>query len=159
MDNKIYITVTLYHKIIYTLSILLMVGTFIYLLIAWNQLPDKIPGHFNSAGEIDRWGSKYELFITPVISVFIFLGITLLEKHPEGWNTGVNVTKNNKDRVYKEIKNMIVTLKFLVILTFTFITVYSSLAIPLPASFLPAAMILIFGSMIYFLVRLVKGSK
>lgn len=29
-------------------------------------LPDKIPAHYNFAGEIDRWGSKYESFIYPI---------------------------------------------------------------------------------------------
>lgn len=37
-------------------------------------LPDKIPAHYNFAGEIDRWGSKYESFIYPIciIAITIF---------------------------------------------------------------------------------------
>lgn len=37
-------------------------------------LPDKIPAHYNFAGEIDRWGSKYESFIYPIciIAMAIF---------------------------------------------------------------------------------------
>ena len=37
-------------------------------------LPDKIPAHYNFAGEIDRWGSKYESFIYPIciIAIAIF---------------------------------------------------------------------------------------
>lgn len=37
-------------------------------------LPDKIPAHYNFAGEIDRWGSKYESFIYPIciIALAIF---------------------------------------------------------------------------------------
>lgn len=159
MENKIHIKTTYYHRIIFVLSILVMAGTFLYLLYAWNGLPDKVPGHFNGAGEIDRWGSKYELIVTPIISIFLFLGITLMEKYPEAWNTGVKVTEENKERVYLEIKNMIVTLKFLVILTFTFITVYSSLSRPLPSWFLPVDLILIFGSMVYFFIRLVLKGK
>ncbi len=82
-----------------------------------------------------------------------------MEKYPEAWNTGVKVTEENKERVYLEIKNMIVTLKFLVILTFTFITVYSSLSRPLPSWFFPVDLILIFGSMVYFFIRLVLKGK
>ncbi len=37
-------------------------------------LPDKIPAHYNFAGEIDRWGSKYESFLYPIciIALAIF---------------------------------------------------------------------------------------
>lgn len=30
-------------------------------------MPSSIPVHYNMAGEIDRWGSKYESLILPVI--------------------------------------------------------------------------------------------
>lgn len=33
------------------------------------SLPDKIPAHYNYLGEIDRWGSKYETLILPVLIV------------------------------------------------------------------------------------------
>lgn len=32
-------------------------------------LPDKIPAHYNFAGEIDRWGSKYEIFMYPIVVI------------------------------------------------------------------------------------------
>lgn len=32
-------------------------------------LPDKIPAHYNFAGEIDRWGSKYESFMYPIVVI------------------------------------------------------------------------------------------
>ena len=32
-------------------------------------LPDKIPAHYNFAGEIDRWGSKYESFLYPIVVI------------------------------------------------------------------------------------------
>ena len=34
-------------------------------------MPDTVPAHYNFAGEIDRWGSKYENFIFPAITVLI----------------------------------------------------------------------------------------
>lgn len=35
-------------------------------LIVLQFLPDKVPMHYDMAGNIDRWGSKYEQFIFPV---------------------------------------------------------------------------------------------
>ena len=41
---------------------------------AMRFLPDTVPLHYNAAGEIDRWGSKFEHFLFPVlILVFVLL--------------------------------------------------------------------------------------
>ncbi|MDD3723407.1 MAG: SdpI family protein [Lutibacter sp.] len=40
---------------------------FIYLAYIWNQLPEKIPMHWNNKGEIDRYGDKIELIIIPIL--------------------------------------------------------------------------------------------
>ena len=43
------------------LSLVLMIGVSLYIFIRWSSIPDKIPMHYNFAGEIDRWGGKGEL--------------------------------------------------------------------------------------------------
>ena len=40
---------------------------FIYLAYIWNQLPAKVPMHWNIKGEIDRYGEKMELIIIPIL--------------------------------------------------------------------------------------------
>lgn len=41
--------------------------------IALQFMPDSVPMHYNLAGEIDRWGSKYENLVFPIIIIAIFL--------------------------------------------------------------------------------------
>ncbi len=43
-------------------------------------MPDTVPMHYNMAGEIDRWGSKYENFIFPgiIIAMTLFWQIFVL---------------------------------------------------------------------------------
>lgn len=59
---------------------------FIYLSFIWNNLPDKIPMHWNGAGEIDDWGKKIEiifpLLLISGIGYFTFLIIPSLD--PKG---------------------------------------------------------------------------
>lgn len=59
---------------------------FIYLAFIWNNLPDKIPMHWNGAGEIDDWGKKIEiifpLLLISGIGYFTFLIIPSLD--PKG---------------------------------------------------------------------------
>lgn len=56
-------------KILYTISILLTVLSLILPLAALLFLPDSIPAHYNAAGVVDRWGSKYEILIFPAFII------------------------------------------------------------------------------------------
>lgn len=50
--------------------------TFLPLVIsifAFSLLPEQIPVHFNLAGEVDRWGSRLEIFILPILVAVIGL--------------------------------------------------------------------------------------
>lgn len=53
-------------------------------LLVIDFLPDMVPMHYNAQGEIDRWGSKYEQLILPVVTiamtVFMQLIIVYYEK-------------------------------------------------------------------------------
>ena len=46
-----------------------VVGTAVLIVF----MPDTVPAHYNFAGEIDRWGSKYENFAFPAIAVLLSL--------------------------------------------------------------------------------------
>ena len=37
--------------------------------VAVGFLPDRIPAHYGFGGQADRWGSKYESFLFPAITV------------------------------------------------------------------------------------------
>ncbi len=46
--------------------------------LIWLQfLPDRVPLHYNFAGEIDRWGSKWELLLLPGITLLFAAGFSL----------------------------------------------------------------------------------
>lgn len=146
-----------YDIIVNVICLGLLVGIIIYLGFSWNNIPQKIPVHYNGAGVIDRWGNKGELLIVPIISWIMYLGITALEKSPQIWNTGVQLTEQNKERVYRILKNFIGTEKVLMVAIFTFITINSSLSKSLPTWFLPVFLIIMFGSVILFIFKLVRA--
>lgn len=53
----------------YKLTIALILLGFVMAGIFLSIAPDQIPVHFNLRGEVDRWGSKYEFLIMPVINL------------------------------------------------------------------------------------------
>ena len=135
----------------------LLIGVSIYLYLNWNTIPDKIPGHYNAMGKIDRMGSKGELLILPIIGWLIYLFLTVIEKFPQIWNTGVTVTEENKERVYRITKNLLNTVKLIMVAVFVYLTINSSQAISLTVWFLPVFLILLFGLMIFFIIKLVRA--
>jgi uncharacterized membrane protein len=65
---------------------------FIYLAFIWNNLPDRIPMHWNGSGEIDRYGDKKELvlmlFLLTGITYFVFLVIPKIDPKQKLQNMG-----------------------------------------------------------------------
>lgn len=156
MNEKIEVPCTRYHRIMNLLSILLLAGIFVWLIVMWRRIPDQIPMHYNGAGRIDGWGGKYTILFCPVVAVFMYLGIGLFERYPELWNTGVKVTKKNQAQIYSIIKNMIVTLKFVMVFIFTYMTYNSTLVRPLPGWFTPGSILLAFGPMVFFIIQIYR---
>jgi uncharacterized membrane protein len=132
----------------------LLIGVLIYLLQNWNSIPDMIPGHYNAMGEIDRMGSKLDLLVLFIIGWLMYLGMTMIEKFPQVWNTGVTVTEENKERVYRVLKNMLSTMKLIIVAVFMYLIINSSKATSLTIWFYPVLLISMFGSMLFFILKL-----
>ena len=135
----------------------MLVGITIYLIIMWGSIPDQIPGHFNASGEVTRWDSKSTLVVMPVIAFVMFVGMTILERFPRIWNTGVRVTQENMHRIYRVLKSMLNTMKLVVTALLITISLIQSLTQTLPIWFLPVFLVLIFGTIIFYIVRLVMA--
>lgn len=56
-------------KLMWAISILSLVVTAVVL----QGMPDAVPMHYDLAGTVDRWGSKYENFLFPVIILLLSL--------------------------------------------------------------------------------------
>ena len=144
-------------KLMNRLSLLVLLGTALFLALYWRHIPQEVPMHFNAAGEIDRWGDRSTLLVLPVISWLLYGLMTVVEQFPGAWNTGVKVTEENRERVYALLGHMLSTLKFLIMVMFAWITLWCALAKPLPVWFLPVVLGAVFGDMIYWLVRVFRA--
>ena len=139
-----------------TLSLVLVIGTVVYLIVMWRSIPDTIPAHYNAAGEVNRWGDKSELIFLPIIGGMLYFLITLVQQYPQAWNTGVAVTEQNRERVYRILGNLIGTTKLMMLLVFSSLTVLSSLGLALPIWYMAVFLVLLFGAISFYLVQLSK---
>lgn len=141
------------------LSILILIGTYVYLLIRWKELPELVPGHYNAAGEIDRWGSKTELMALPILSTFLYALVTVVTHFPNIWNVPVGLTDANRDKVYGCIKDMILIMKAETMAIFFYLS-YNGIEVkPLHPFFTVISITGILGTLGFFLIRLAVISK
>ena len=74
-------------KLFYLLMFLPLIAS----LIALQFLPDVIPAHYNIDNVVDRWGSKYEILILPVVTISfglfsLAMGKVAQKQEPQGNN-------------------------------------------------------------------------
>lgn len=70
----------------------------------YSDLPERIPTHFNAAGEADRFGSKYTIFFIPVLSLVLVAGIIFLMRFPHKFNYLNKITPENAESEYRRMR-------------------------------------------------------
>ncbi|MFC4387791.1 DUF1648 domain-containing protein [Gracilibacillus marinus] len=137
------------------------IGAIIFLIYHWNALPAEVPAHYNAAGEVDRWGSKFELLLLPIIGVFLTLLMQWLERVPHIHNYPERLNHENAEAFYFISKKLVNQLKNICLILFSVILIESvSIALEkgngLGIWFLPLA---IGVPLIPIIIALIKQSK
>lgn len=142
------------------LSLLALLLPTVYLFMVWADLPTKVPIHFNAAGVPDGWGSKGTSIILPMIGLILYGGLTLLRKVPHHFNYPVTLTEENAEQKYRLSIQMLSWMKFEISFLFGFI-LWNLVRTAQGHSeglgwLMPAALAVIFGTIIYYTVRLTR---
>ena len=99
-------------------AITLFVGSVLYTVFQWSALPDQVPAHFNLAGEVDNYGSKWMVVLLPLISVGMFALLEFLERHPEWHNYPPRLNEDNAIRFYTASRTLLNRIKNLSVILF-----------------------------------------
>ena len=97
------------------------IGSVILLISVWSSLPDKVPGHYNITGEITRWGHKGEMLILPIVSLFMLLLLTVLEKNPHIHNYPSRLNEQNAPQFYTLSRRLLNLVKNVCLVLFSII--------------------------------------
>lgn len=139
-----------------------LIGMWGVVLLSWPELPDTIPVHFNAAGEPDGWGSKITLFFLPAIGTFLFAVLTVLSRFPHVYNYPCSITPENARTQYSLARTMIVGLKAELVGLFLYLEwtiVNSGIGNGEGPGlwFLPVFLLVLFGTISYYLVKALKA--
>ncbi|OMF37867.1 hypothetical protein BK133_04475 [Paenibacillus sp. FSL H8-0548] len=138
-----------------------MAFSFVYLIVNWSTLPETIAIHFNVRGEADGWGSKAFLFFPLMISLVLYIGLTLLRKIPHHFNYMTTITEQNAPYQYKISLELLSWIKLELVVIFGFLqwaiiqdakgetSIFS-------ISQLPIAFVILLGTIVFYVIKLKK---
>ena len=118
---KIHIPKTTSEKVWDMIGFITFFGSIILVIFVWGKLPDEIPAHFNFKGEVDRWGSKWEIIILPIIGFLTVLFMQFFEKHPEWHNYPKRFNESNARDFYLVSRRLLNQLKNVCLIIFCLI--------------------------------------
>lgn len=134
------------------LALAILIGTALYLAVTWRGIPDSVPMHYNTAGEIDRYGSKISLIALAAVPWGFFLLLTAVEFIPPSMmNTGFAVTGEAKARVRAITVHLLGSVKLILAAVFSYFIITSAAGIPIFGWFVPAFLVFIFVFVIFSL--------
>lgn len=93
----------------------------VYTVRVWPDLPDCVPSHFGISGPPDGWGSRAGLLVLPTIATLLFVVLTFLERVPHLYNYPLDVTTANAPMVYTLGRQLVLSVKLILVVTFGFI--------------------------------------
>jgi len=158
---RIKLQLNLTDKVLEIIGWISVFGIWALSLTNYSILPEIIPIHFNGAGKADGFGNKTQIFVLPIISTLLFIGLTTLNKHPHMFNYPSQITKENAVHQYTNATRMIRVLKLVIVVLFGLIVfrkiqIVNGHADGLGTWFLPLTMGMIFIPMLYFLIKSLK---
>lgn len=154
------IELTLTDKLIEIFGWLILISLWKMTLLRFSNFPDTIPIPYNFAGQPDNSGNKATIFILPILSTLLFVGMTILNKFPHIFNYPKKITHQNAETQYTIVTRLIRYLKFIIVFSFSIFFVTSQTANDkisgLEIWFLSLFVGLIYIPMIYAIVKLFK---
>jgi uncharacterized membrane protein len=128
------------------------------------RLPDRIPTHFDVAGNPNGWGSPAMLLLLPVVAVAIYLVMTVVSRFPSSFNCPVRVTEENRVRLQQQTLDMLAWLKAELACLFAWMQ-WSIIQLiqnghgRLSPVLMPGFLIVIFGTIGWYFVAMVRTAR
>lgn len=128
------------------------------------RLPERIPTHFDAAGNANGWGSPATLLLLPIVAVGIYLLISVVSMFPASFNYPVRVTAENWARLQEVTLDMVTWLKAELACLFAGIQWAILHAVQsgdgrLPVLLVPGFLVIIFGTALWHIFALFRMAR
>ena len=103
-------------------ALVVLFATWGFTIYHFNKLPDIIATHFDFNGNPDGFGSKYTIWLLPIILTLVYMLIYVLNRYPHKFNYLTKITEQNAYKQYTLASRMMRILLFNITILFAFIT-------------------------------------
>lgn len=131
------------------LCLALLLGTVVFLIVFWKNIPDSVPNHFDGAGQIDGYAGKKTLILMPVMMAVLYVVLSLVKT--------MRFRSLGKEVRVPAPPLLFPAMKLAVLAGFAYMTVCSALGRPLGAWYLPVFLALILGPMVVHAIIVLPG--
>ncbi len=135
-----------------TLSLIGLIAIWILTTYIYQQLPDRVPTHYDFSGHIDRYGGPGFIWLFPILSSALYALLTFINRHPEWFNVPVKLTPDNKSVQLALATQLIRWLKCVLILFFNYFVVETAYNATHVGTFAGGLDVLVFVALIFCLI-------
>lgn len=149
------------NRIIDILGVILTLFLVVIIFMHWKDAPDIIPIHYNIRGEIDGYGSRNIILYILPIALIIYMVMSILGRYPQIYNYAVKITPKNKQNQYNMASTFMRVINIEVMLIFVSMQMKLDTASTSNSNlfmlFLPIELIIIFGSIAFYIYKSIKN--
>ncbi|MGM9968162.1 MAG: DUF1648 domain-containing protein [Rummeliibacillus sp.] len=150
----------IYFNIVAILSFIIALS---FILINWSTLPNKVPSHYNLAGEPDKWSDRWFVFVPLMIGIFLWFSLQIVETRPHLHNYS-GLTEKNREVLFKNSMLLMNFIKNEMLIYFSFSAINDIYVAKGKESIVGPWDLLIFsvmiiGTIVIFVVRSVRLKK
>jgi uncharacterized membrane protein len=103
-------------------ALIVLIATWGFIIYHFNKLPDIIATHFDLNGNPNGFGSKFTIWLLPIIITLVYILIYVLNRYPHKFNYLTKITEQNAYKQYKLASRMMRILLFNITILFAYIT-------------------------------------
>lgn len=149
-----------------------VIGWCALILMAWitlralngpGRLPDRIPTHFDIAGNPNGWGSSSMLLLLPAIGLGVFVAMTVVARFPAAFNFPMQVTAESRARAEELTIDLITWIKaelacHFAVLQWWIIQAARNGRGELPPLLMPGFLVIVFATIGWYLIAIFRIS-
>lgn len=140
-------------------SAALLLAIFLFVAaVGWRELPTRVPIHFGFDGTADAWGSRSSSLWLPLITVLLYVLLTVVSRFPYAFNYPMPTTPENAETQYRLAIRLLLVLKNMLVVVFLAIYIgiwatSTGVQRGLSVWFLPMVLFCLIGPIVVYLRR------
>ena len=139
-------------KNLHRASLIIGALTILLPIIFWNKIPDELPMHYNTAGEVDNWSDKGSLILLFFV-IALLMGVMSIAVYLVKTNMESKYSKDAEKSEMRVAYPIVILMNLVVQIMFAYIMFCCVTCRPLGTLFLPIFLTATFAPLVYLIYK------